>query len=127
MAVGEPVATGPGSRWRTSWKRRAVGRGWGRGILLSNSAWPWRATHGHENREDAADSGCQRSRPAGNVPKPWHVFIHDGNESAGCPAVRPSVEDTCYSCEHSTAAAGVRLCDWRWAFVFSGSFLGRVG
>ncbi len=62
---------------RTGWKRRAVGRGWGRGILLSNSAWPWRATHGHENREDAADSGCQRSRPAGNVPKPWQVFIHD--------------------------------------------------
>jgi hypothetical protein len=38
-------------------------------------------------------------------------------------ADRPSAEDPYYTtaCEDSMAATGIRPCDWRWAFVFSGS------
>ena len=41
-------------------------------------------------------------------------------------AERPSAEDDSTRCECSTAATGIRRCDWRWVFVFSGSALRRV-
>src|ERR1017187_32420 len=51
------------------------------------------------------------------------------NETAGCRAGHRTAEfwkTLTPRCEHSTVAEGIRLCDWRWAFVFSGFSWCRV-
>jgi len=51
------------------------------------------------------------------------------NELAGCPAARGAAEcgrPLLARCEDCTAVTRIRVCDWRWAFVFSGYLLRRV-
>src|ERR1017187_6209483 len=68
MAVGEPVATGPGSRWRTSWKRRAVGEDGAEEFCCQTR-------HGPGGPPTGMKIGKMRQIQV--VKKAWQAFIHD--------------------------------------------------
>jgi hypothetical protein len=84
------------------------------------------ATDGHENgRGRARQYAIIKEPPGASLTTPANSIHEAMNRRAvRRSAERPSVITT--RCEYSTAAAGIRLCDWLWAFVFSESLLRRV-
>ena len=81
------------------------------------------ATDGHENGRGRARQYAVINEPPGASLTTPANSIHEAmnRRAVRRSAERPSVISN--RCEYSTAAAGIRLCDWLWAFVFSESLV----